>query len=77
MRNYKFELELNPTPNNPLVVLTTKIEDLIANEEIGLAVSALASAILRLEILKCNGNQREAAMALARAFKNIARTCEN
>jgi hypothetical protein len=37
MSKYKTELELNPSPNNPLVALTTKIETLVENEPINLA----------------------------------------
>jgi hypothetical protein len=46
---------------------------LIANEEVGLAISALASALQRLEMRKCDCSQREAAVSLARAFNDIAR----
>ena len=67
MSEYHARLELNPTPNNPLVALTTKIETLVeneANEDIDLAMSALFSALLRLESAKCDGNTRRAAMRL-------------
>jgi hypothetical protein len=77
MSNYKPTRELNPTSNNPLVVLTLKIENLVAPEEFTLAMSALVSATLRTEALKYEGSQREAAHSLARLFENIARTCEN
>jgi hypothetical protein len=53
MSNYKSLMETNPTPNNPLVALTTKIEELIASERFEVALSALVSAALRLETAKC------------------------
>jgi len=77
MSKYQTRLELNPTPGNPLVALTSKIETLIEKEPIGLAMSALVSAALRLETIQRNGNQREAAQRLARAFADIAQRCEN
>jgi len=40
-------------------------------------MSALVSAALRLETIQRNGNQREAAQRLARAFADIAQRCEN
>jgi len=67
----------NPTADNPLVALTTKIESLIENEEVMLAMSALTSAILRIELAKCDGNQRRAAQSLAHTFEDIARKSEN
>jgi len=69
--------ELNPTPKNPLVALTTKIEELIANEPVVLAMSALLSAALRLETCRRNGNERAAAECLARTLDEIARTSNN
>jgi hypothetical protein len=45
--------------------------------DIGLVMSALVSAILRIEMVKSHSSQREAAQSMARVFKNIARTCEN
>jgi hypothetical protein len=61
-----------PTPNNPLIKLTDQIEEVVAQEPALLALSALASAALRLETFKCNGNRREAAERLAYAFMQIA-----
>jgi hypothetical protein len=76
--SYIVKPELNPTPSNPLVVLTDKIEELLAQEPIQLALSALISAAMKLETYgKCNGNRREAAEKLAGAFKQIARRGEN
>ena len=77
MSNYKPELELNPTPNDPLVVLTTKIEELIEVEPFDLAMSALISAALRLETCQHDGNQRAAAQKLARALNSIAGKSNN
>jgi hypothetical protein len=45
--------------------------------DIGLVMSALVSAILRIEMVKSHSSQREAAQSMAHVFKNIARTCEN
>jgi hypothetical protein len=61
------------------VALTTKIENLLAAEsdDIGLAMSALVSAILRIEMIKSHSSQRKAAQNIAHAFERIARTCEN
>jgi hypothetical protein len=56
-----------------LVVLTGKIEDLIAQEPTQLALSALMSAAMHVAThCHCNGNRREAAEKLAGAFKQIA-----
>jgi hypothetical protein len=78
MSDWKTNVEPDPTPDNPLVVLTTKIENLIANEDVMLAMSALVSAILRTEAaIKYGGDQRQAAFGLARLFENIARKSEN
>jgi hypothetical protein len=80
MSEYKPRPELNPTADNPLVALTTKIENLLAAESdapVQLAMSALVSAILRIEVVKSNCSQREAAQKIARAFEHVARTCEN
>ena len=41
MSNYKPELELDPTPDNPLVMLTSKIEKLLEREPVRLSLSAL------------------------------------
>jgi hypothetical protein len=77
MSNYKSLMETNPTPDNPLVTLTTKIEELIAPERFEVALSALVSAALRLETVKCNGNPQKAAEPLAHAFGQIARKSGN
>jgi hypothetical protein len=77
MSNYKSLMETNPTPNNPLVTLTTKIEKLIASERFEVALSALVSAALRLETAKCDGNPQKAAEHLAHAFGQIARKSGN
>jgi len=77
MSKYKLELEPNPTPNNPLVVLTTKIEELIEEEPFNLAMSALISAALRLEILRHDSDRCEAAKELARTLACIAGKSEN
>jgi hypothetical protein len=69
--------ELNPSADNPLVKLTSKIEALVEDEPIGLALSALMSATHRMAILTHHGNDCEAAKYLARAFQDIARSCEN
>ena len=74
-------LELDPTPNNPLVVLTTKIETLVENEayeDIDLAMSALVSALYA-------AGERQVRLqytwggdaAWWCVFKNILRNCEN
>lgn len=76
MKKYKPELELNPTPDNELVELTTKIEDAIMEEPLNLAMSALVSATLRLETHLCAGNERRAAYNLARTFDDIFRKYE-
>jgi hypothetical protein len=54
MSNYGTRPEPNPTPDNPLVALSTKIETLLASEtnDIGLAMSALVSSLLRIERAK-------------------------
>jgi hypothetical protein len=70
-------LEINPSPDNPLVKLTTKIEALVLDEPMGLAMSALLSAAHRMETMIRHGNQRAAAEYLARVFRDIARSCEN
>jgi hypothetical protein len=71
--SYDSHLVLNPPPSNPLVVLTGKIEDLIAQEPSQLASSALMSATMHVATLcHCDGNRREAAEKLAGAFKQIA-----
>jgi hypothetical protein len=77
MSEYQISLEPNPTPTNPLVALTTKIEDLIENEPDNLAMSALVSALLRLESAKCGCDTRGAAMRLYCVFKNLIRNCNN
>ena len=77
MRNYNPQMETNPTPNNPLVALTTKIEELIASERFEVALSALVSAALRLETVKCDGNPQKAAEHLAHMFGQIARKSGN
>jgi hypothetical protein len=59
------------------VALVTKIEALIAGESFDLALSALVSAALRLEICKCNGNEWVAAKTLALALEDIARKSDN
>jgi hypothetical protein len=75
----KYEIRFEPTPSekNPLVVLTDKIEELIAQEPVGLAISALVTATMRLEMVQRDGNQRAAAERLARAFADIARKSAN
>ena len=71
--SYDPQLVFNPPPRNPLVVLTRKIEDLIAQEPTQLALSALMSAAMHVAThCHCNGNRREAAEKLAGAFKQIA-----
>jgi len=70
--SYTPQFEPNPTPNNPLVKLTTKIEEVLAQEPAGLVTSALVSAVMRLETAKCDGNVRKAALRLAYTFKQIA-----
>jgi len=77
MRKYNMRLELNPTPNNPLVKLTTKIEKVIEEEPLNLAMSALVSAALRLETHLCAGNERAAAWSLVRTFEDILRKYNN
>ena len=78
MRNYNNpQFEPNPTSNNPLVKLTSKIEEVIAQERVELALSALVSAALRLETAKCDGNPQKAAERLAHALKQIARKSGN
>jgi hypothetical protein len=77
MSNYKSLMETNPTPNNPLVALTTRIEEVIASERFEVALSALVSAALRLETAKCGGNTAKAAEHLAHALKQIARKSGN
>jgi hypothetical protein len=80
MSAYKPRLELNPTTDNPLVALTTKIENLLAAEPdatVQLAMSALVSAILRIEMVKSDSSKRKAAQNIAHVFERIARTCEN
>jgi len=77
MSNYNPQFESNPTPDNPLVALTTKIEELIASERFEVALSALVSAALRLESAKCDGNTQKAAEQLAHALKQIARKSGN
>ena len=76
MSNYKPELELNPTPDNPLVMLTSKIEKLLEREPVRLSLSALLSAALRLETAMVL-DRREAAKALESVFKAIASKSEN
>jgi len=77
MRKYNPKYELHPTPNNPLVMLVTQIEELIKDKSDDLAISALISAALRLETHLCDGNERVAAKALALALEGIARINDN
>jgi hypothetical protein len=77
MSKYKPQFEPNPTPDNPLVELTTKIEELIMEEPLNLAMSALVSATLRLETHLCAGNERAAAWSLARTFEDILHKYQN
>jgi len=72
MSKYKPTLELNPTPANQLVGLVSKIEELVANEPVWLAMSALISAAHRLETCQHSGNEHKAAKALESVFKDIA-----
>lgn len=51
--------------------LTLKIEDLIANEETGVAVSALMAVLMRMRT-RNGDNRSKAALALAQAFINLA-----
>jgi len=76
MSEYNTSYELHPTPTNQLVSLVTKIEELIANEPVMLAMSALVSAALRLETCQRSGNEREAAKVLEAVFKDIATKSE-
>jgi hypothetical protein len=75
--SYKPRMEPNITADNPLVKLTDRIEAVIAQERVELAMSALLSAMLRAETAKCGGNTREAAEHLAHAFRQIARNSNN
>ena len=75
--SYEPRYEPNPTPDNPLVKLTTKIEELIAMERFEVALSALVTAAMRLETAKCDGNPQKAAERLAHALKQIARNSSN
>jgi hypothetical protein len=77
MRKYHPSYELHPTPNNPLVTLVAKIEELIEDKSDDLAISALISAALRLETHLCDGNERVAAKALALALEEIAQKSNN
>ena len=77
MTKYNPKFELHPTPNNPLVTLVAKIEELIEDKSDDLAISALISAALRLETHLCAGNERVAAKALALALEEIARMNDN
>jgi hypothetical protein len=77
MSEYLTRLEPHTSPNNPLVALTTKIETVVENEEVELAMSALFSAIMRLEIRLCEGDTHRAAMGLVTLFKDVMRSCEN
>ena len=77
MSEYNPQYELHPTPTNQLVVLVTKIEELIANEPVMLAMSPLVSAALRLETCRRSGNERKAAKVLEGVFKDIATKSEN
>ena len=73
---YGTRFELHPTPNNPLVALVIKIEELIEDKSDDLAISALISCALRLETHLCAGDERVAAKALALALESIARMSE-
>ena len=75
--SYETRLELHPTPDNELVRLTSKIEEVIAQERVELGLSALISAALRLEMCLCDGNEQKAAERLAHALKQIARKSSN
>ena len=77
MSEYNTSYEFNPTPTNQLVALVTKIEKLIANEPVMLAMSALISAALRLETCQRSGNEHKAAKVLESVFKDIASKSEN
>ena len=77
MRKYHPSYELHATPNNPLVMLVTQIEELIKDKSDDLAISALISAALRLETHLCDGDERVAAKALALALEGIARINDN
>lgn len=77
MSEYNPQFELHPTPTNQLVALVSKIEGLIANEPVMLAMSALVSAALRLETCQRSGNERKAAKVLEAVFKDIATKSDN
>jgi hypothetical protein len=77
MSKYKPQRELNPTPANQLVALTTKIEEVIANEPVMLAMSTLISAAHRLETCRHYGNEHKAAKILEEVFRDIATNSEN
>jgi hypothetical protein len=78
-----FSMAVKAASNSSLLLtltalMTTKIENLIANEDVMLAMSALVSAVLRAEAaIKYGGDQRQAVFSLARVFENIARKREN